>query len=81
MQGIFINGKRPTSKKAIREAIASGQRVRIEATSLHGDEYDGLLFDDDGPVVGTYHFVGPDPYTKRSFYGTIVVTANKVTVK
>jgi hypothetical protein len=73
MQGIFINGSRPKSKKAVKEAVASGQRVRVEATSFFGNEYDGLLFTDDGPAVGTYRFVGPDPYTRRNFYGTITV--------
>jgi hypothetical protein len=31
--------------------------------------------------MGTYHFVGPNPYTKRSFYGTIVVSLSGVKVK
>lgn len=79
MQGIFIRSQRPKTKKAIKEAVASDPAsVRIEATSLFGNEYDGLVSD---APDGTYHFVGPDPYTRRNFYGDIVVRDGKATVK
>lgn len=78
MQGIFINGERPKSKKAVREAIANGESVRIEATSWHGNEYDGPVT---SAPIGQIAFVGPDPFTKRNFYGTIVVSANGIVVK
>lgn len=78
MQGLYVNGQRPKSKKAVREAVASGMLVSIEATSWHGDEYDGSV---SGAPVGAYLFVGPDPHTDRRFYGTITVTAKGVTVK
>ncbi len=71
MQGIFISGRRPKSKKEIRERLAEadGSRaVRVEATSLLGNEYDGPI---QGAPDGTYPFVGPCPFTKRSFYGKI----------
>jgi hypothetical protein len=72
MQGIFLKGERPKSKKQVREAIAYGgvEFVSLEATSFFGNEYDG-------PVTyapeGKYVFVGPDPHTKRNFYGTLTV--------
>ncbi len=69
-QGIFINGERPRSKKAIREALEINPAfVRAEATSLHGSEYDGPL--DQAPEGTMITFVGPDPYNSRKFYGTI----------
>lgn len=72
MQGIFVDGKRPQSKKAVKEAVASfPERVRIEATSLFGNEYDGRVSE---APQGTYTFVGPDPYTSRKFYGNLFVT-------
>lgn len=78
MQGIFINAQRPKSKKAVREAVAAdASSVRIEATSLFGNEYDGTVAD---APAGTYLIVGPDPYVKRNFYGKIVKTADTVTV-
>lgn len=78
MQGIFINSGRPKSKKAIKEAVANGTSVSLEATSFFGNEYGGSVY---SAPDGTYYFVGPDPYTKRNFYGTIVVANGKITVK
>lgn len=78
-QGIFINGDRPKSKKAVKEAIAANPAsVRAEATSWHGDEYDGPV--SYLPVGSTVVFVGPDPHRDRRFYGTIKVTANGIKV-
>ena len=77
-QGIFINGSRPKSKKAIKEAVANGKRVTLEATSLHGGDYGGAI---ENAPIGTHFFVGPDPYTNRKFYGQVVVKGEKITVK
>lgn len=72
MQGIFLGGKRPQSKKAVKEAIAiDPNRVRIEATSLFDNEFDGPVSE---APQGTYTFVGPDPYRSRKFYGNLIVT-------
>jgi hypothetical protein len=78
MQGLWINGTRPKSKKAIKEALTAGDEVALEATSMFGNEYNGLAAE---APDGTYTFVGPDPYTKRNFYGTLTVRSGKVTVK
>lgn len=77
MQGIFVQGQRPKSKKAVKEAVAAGNTVRLEATSLFGNEYDGDIAD---APDGDYTFVGPDPYTSRKFYGTVKVRGDKITV-
>lgn len=79
MQGIYVSDNgvtftRPKSKKAIKELVAADpSRVSIEATSLHGNEYDGPVSD---APVGKYLFVGPDPYTSRKFYGTLTIKAD-----
>lgn len=79
MQGIYVNNARPKSKKAVKEAVAAGGRVSLEATSMLGREYEGPVSE---APAGTYHFVGPDPYRARNFYGTIVVKADgKIVVK
>ena len=78
MQGIWINSTRPKSKKAIKEALIAGDEVSLEATSVFGNDYDGLVTD---APDGNYTFVGPDPYNKRNFYGTLTVRNGKVTVK
>lgn len=72
MQGIFINGRRPKSKKEIKEAIASNPlSVSLEATSFFGNEYAGPVTE----FVGKTTFVGPDPYNRRNFYGNLSRTA------
>jgi hypothetical protein len=78
MQGVWINGSRPKSKKAIKEALLAGDEVSLEATSVFGNEYDGLVTD---APDGNYTIVGPDPHNKRNFYGTMTVRSGKVTVK
>ena len=76
--GIYLsNGRRPKSKKEIKETVASGGKVIIECTSMFGG-YDG---DVKYAPNGTYTFVGPVPYKKRKFYGTIVVKGDKITIK
>lgn len=87
MYGVFINGRRPKSKKEIKEAVAEVNTkwmtarvpmVSLEATSMFGNEYDGDIM---MAPNGTYTFVGPDPYTKRSFYGTLTVNNGTFRVK
>ena len=79
MQGIFINGARPKSKKAVKEAIAADPAsVEIEATSFFGNEYGGPFEAMPDEVI---YFVGPDPHRDRRFYGTIEKRGNRVTVR
>lgn len=77
-QGVFVNGQRPSSKKAIKEALAAGHDVSLEATSIFGNEYDG-------PVTsapdGFYTFVGPDPARSRKYYGNFIVQGGQVKLK
>ena len=84
MQGIYIDGRRPKSKKEVKEAVQAGQldRIDIEATSWFGNEYGGPLTVlvaqavNKGLGVDTIYFVGPDPHTKRNFYGSLDVGLN-----
>ena len=71
MQGTFVDGNRPKTKKALREALQSTpESVTLEATSLFGNEYHGPVT---SAPVGTYSIVGPDPHTSRKWYGQITV--------
>lgn len=75
MQGVYIDGRRPRSKKEIKETLAEldgPERVVLQPTSVFGNEYGGPLTD---APQGDYTIVGPDPYTSREFYGTITVDA------
>jgi len=81
MQGAFINGSRPKTKKALREAveaIANGgddYAVVMEATSLFGNEYDGSLAN--APRSTKFAVVGPDPHTSRKWYATVSFNQTK----
>ncbi len=79
-QGIWIGAGRPKSKKAIKDTIAEGNGflVRLEATSVFGNEYSGRVVD--MPQGVTHYFVGPDPYKNRKFYGQIVRVGDTVKV-
>jgi len=83
-QGLFINGRRPKSKKEVRDLVNAAYEddsvddldyLHIEATSMFGNEFDGPLSELD--PVKTITFVGPDPYTKRTFYGNIKFSQKK----
>ena len=78
MQGVFVNGSRPKSKKAVREAVQAGEYVTLEATSVFGNEYGGSVTN---APDGVYYFVGPDPHTSRKFYGQVIKKGDKVTIK
>jgi hypothetical protein len=80
VQGIYINGHRPKSKKAVREAVATNPAsVELEATSLFGNEYGGPVAD--MPEGETIYIVGPDPFTKRNFYGQVTRKGTAIRVK
>lgn len=86
-QGLYIHGRRPKSKKEVREFVDEAQNgsqeytsrnlgyLSIEATSIFGDEYDGPL--SELPTGRTITFVGPCPYTDRKFYGNIKYNQKK----
>lgn len=70
--GARVNGERPKSKKALKDALANAPHT--------------VVFDNTGPG-GTYvtpdaslilSVCGPDPYTKRVWYGNVTVKAGKV---
>jgi hypothetical protein len=77
-------------KRAIAEDGFDPYSVVLEATSLFGGEFDGSLAKAERSLSGDYDvdaegprfrngltFVGPDPYTKRSFYGTVSWSESK----
>jgi len=79
MQGIFIHYQRVKTKAALkRAATISPDFVQLEATSLHGGEYDGRLSE---APDGRYTVVGPNPYTDRRWYAQITKRNGKVVVK
>jgi hypothetical protein len=81
--GININGQNAKSKAAIKRAVANGDRVTFYCTDAFGPNA-GKIFDLAAwPVTGAdgrHVFVGPDPYTKRVYYGNIVARNGEVKV-
>lgn len=67
--GAYVNGTRPKTKKALKEAMANDpSHVRFDSTSM----FDNLHCTGVGiPEGTTLSVVGPDPYTKRSWYATV----------
>lgn len=83
MQGIWLfaleGARRPKTKLEIKRMLAENpRRVRLEATSLHGNEYAGPITD---APNGTYYFVGPDPHTKRMFYGQLIKDGSTIKLR
>jgi hypothetical protein len=78
MQGIYVGGQRAKTKKALKEACKTdAHTVELEATSVFGNEYEGVLAE---APDGTYTVVGPDPYTARNWYANITKTGERLVV-
>jgi hypothetical protein len=73
MDGVYVNGERPKTKKALREAVESApETVELEHTAMGEEGRTSLM----RLPVGRYYVVGPDPYTSRKWYGHVVVLPN-----
>lgn len=68
--GAYINGARPQSKKALREALAlAPSTVTFDPTDLlHEDE---VIRGDQIPGHVSVSVCGPDPYTSRRWYSQV----------
>lgn len=72
--GLFIDNRRPQTKKAVKEAVSSNpESVYVESVSFLGNDFQGSITD--LTVGDKVTFVGPDPRQSRKFYGTITRTA------
>jgi hypothetical protein len=73
--GAFVNGERPQSKKALREALeADPYTVTFDPTSPFNDEYGTVVAGADlGYTLQSKKLavVGPDPFVKRNWYATV----------
>jgi hypothetical protein len=79
-QGIFINYRRPKSKKEVIEAVKiNPESVSLEATSFFGNEYDGPILQ--MPENTMVFVVGPDPAVKRNFYLNMVRVGDTFKIK
>ncbi len=83
MQGIWLVdegvARRPKSKKEVKVYLANNPfDVLVEPTSPFGNEYEGQVSTDRVQEHGPILFVGPDPYSRRNFYGSIKVNRKGV---
>ena len=75
MNGVFIDGRRPKSKAEIRRFMEKGGVPVLENTSPFSSL--GNEFLDTYNAAEQPAFVGPDPYSKRDFYGTFFYNRSK----
>ena len=70
MQGVMVNGIRPKTKKALKDALKTmPEAVDISSTDVVGKEYDGPATE--MPEHKPVYVVGPNPYTERKWYAQI----------
>jgi len=80
MQGLYVRFEggswhRPATKREVNQALAASlNNVRVEATSLFGNEPDGRVIDLMDTAPHRIDVVGPDPSRSRKFYGTLTIT-------
>lgn len=82
--GALVSGQNATTKKALREALASDPAsvtfyatAMAEVEQIKGDELPERLADGDKLTV-----VGPDPYHDRRWYAQVELNAkNQVKIK
>lgn len=70
--GAYVDGKRPKSKKALKEALRDiPSKVRFDRTSIH-DHKTSDIWGDNIPAADILTVVGPDPYVDRRWYASVV---------
>jgi hypothetical protein len=82
--GAFVNGDRPRTKKALREALRDNpDTVLFDQTSMFapgqpGDmgRYLPVTGDSRIPPGVTLSVVGPDPHRERRWYASVTVAAD-----
>lgn len=82
--GARVNGERPRTKKALREALATApDTVTFDQTAMFpGTGYGAMIRPGEIAPGGMLTVVGPDPYTSRKWYATVTRNRDgKVTIK
>lgn len=68
--GAYVGGKRPTTKKALKDTMkANPASVTFDCTSIF-DKY-GTIQGDNIPSGVTLSVVGPDPFGSRKWYASV----------
>jgi hypothetical protein len=73
--GAFIDGVRPASKKALREALRDAPAtVRFDATAAVGPDVGTWFTGDALPEGRRLDVCGPDPYRARDWWANVELT-------
>lgn len=73
--GLYVEGRNPKSKAEVKRANIAD--VIFYDTSAFNSQGSMKLAD---LPDGNHTFVGPDPYTKRNFYGSIVKRGDSIKI-
>ncbi len=78
--GAFVNGQRPASKKALREAlVATPDAVSFDGASFLGPQFSGSVAE--LPAGITLSVCGPDPYRSRKWFANVSLVNGTPKVK
>lgn len=80
--GAAVNGRRPASKKALKEALRDAPAtVEFDSTAMMGPRAGEVISATVEDVAGyTLSVTGPDPYTARNWYASVSVKAGKLSL-
>lgn len=80
--GCFIGNRRACSKKEIKEALKTNPSVvSFDCTDMFGEFAGRAFFASELPQGQSCVLVGPDPFAKRDFYGTVMRKGGEIVIK
>jgi len=71
--GAFINGERPSSKRALKDALKNAPHTVTFDKTAHGDE-GTLTVEDVLASTDAISVAGPDPYARRNWFAAITAS-------
>jgi len=71
--GAYVNGVRPKTKKALKEALTNAPETVTFDKTAHGDS-GTLTVDDVLASTDALSIAGPDPFNKRSWFAAVTAS-------
>ena len=79
--GAYVDGERPKTKKALREALNNHSYVDFDVTTIYRNRGGEIIeATPDGIGTDTISVVGPDPYASRRWYASVTVKNGRVVI-
>ena len=80
--GAYVNGERPKSKKALREALQDAPHtVQFDGTSPLSPDGGRNYRADEVPEGFVLTVCGPDPYTRRNWWANVSRNGDAFTIR